>query len=142
MELVDSAGAGVPAHRQTARRHVFVVNRAPEFLSLVRELLQGEAYNVTTATYVPEPFDLIAAAVPDLIVVDLVAGQRAGWALLERLRAGAATRAPPVVVTSTDRQLLDRAQADAARYGERRVLVKPYDLEELLEAIRQRIGPT
>ena len=137
---MDTGAIGGAEREQMGRQHVFVVNGAPEFLNLARKLLQDEAYNVTTTNYVPETFDLVAAAAPDLLVVDLVVGRRAGWDLLERLRAGAATRGLPVLVTSTNRALLDRAQAEAARYGEHQVIVKPYDLEELLDAIKQRIG--
>ena len=136
----DTGASGRAEREQMGRQHVFVVNGAPEFLGLVRALLQAEAYNVTTTNYLPETFDLIAEAAPDLLVVDLVVGQQAGWDLLERLHAEAVTRGLPVVVTSTDRQLLDRAQTDAARYGAHQVIVKPYDLEELLDAIQQRIG--
>lgn len=140
MEAVNTEPIGNPERQQMARKHVFAVNGAPEFLNLVRELLQDETYNVTTTNYVPETFALIAAAAPDLLVVDLVVGRRADWDLLERLHAEAATRGLPVIVTSTDRELLDRAQADVARYGEHQVIVKPFDLEVLLEAIRQHIG--
>jgi hypothetical protein len=55
--------------------------------------------------------------------------------LLEQLQEAAATRVVPVIITSTDRRLLDRAQADTARYGEHRVFVKPFDIDELLALI-------
>ncbi|MEA2530872.1 MAG: hypothetical protein QOG89_2516, partial [Thermomicrobiales bacterium] len=81
---------------QMARKHVFVVDSAGAFLSLARDLLQDEAYNVTTTNYVPRTFDQIAALGPDLLVVDLAVGQRAGWDLLEQLQAGALTHDIPV----------------------------------------------
>ena len=136
----EAPGGADPERRQMGRKHVLAVNDEPEFLDVVRQLLQDERYNVTTTNYVPRTFDLIAALAPDLLVVDLVVGRRAGWALLERLHAEAATRGIPVVVTSTDPRLLDRAQADAARYGAHPVLAKPLDVEALLAAIHRRIG--
>jgi two-component system, OmpR family, response regulator MprA len=140
VEPVDTGAVGAGEREQMGRKHVVVVNDAPEVLQLVRRLLQDERYNVTTTNYVPQTFEQIGALAPDLILVDLAAGRRGGWDLLERLHAGAATRGIPVIVTSTDRQLLDRARGDAARAGADGVLMRPFDLEELLDAIQQRIG--
>ena len=119
---------------------MFVVNGEPEFLGLMRELLQDEAFNVTTTNYIPETFDGIATLAPDLVVVDLVVGQRAGWGLLERLQEAAATRGLPIIITSTDRRLLDRARADPERYGAHRTFVKPFDVDELMALIHEVIG--
>ena len=66
-----------------------------------------------------------------------VAGAPAG----ERLQAEALTRGVPVVVTSTERRLLERAEADGRRYGGQRFVVKPMDLDVLLGAIEDLIGP-
>ncbi len=122
------------------RAHVLVINGDPDFLNFVRTLLQDERYNVTTTNYVPRTFDLIAALGPSLLLVDLVMGEQAGWELLEQLHAGAATRGIPVIAMSPDQRLLDRAEADEARYGVRRFLLKPLDYHGLLEEIDALIG--
>lgn len=126
--------------RQEGRKHVFAINGSAEFLNIVRELFQEERYNVTTTNYVPASFEQIAALQPDVLIVDVVVGQQAGWELLERLHAAAATSGIPVLVTSTSHQLLERAQAHVARYGNHRYLAKPFDLEALLSEIRDLIG--
>jgi len=127
-------------HRQAERKHIFAVNGAVDFLETLRELLQDEKFNVTTTNYVPETFDQIAAVDPDLIIVDLAVGQRAGWDLLERLHAEAATRHIPVLVTSTDQRLLDRVKADVARYGENQFVVKPMNIDDLIGTVHEMIG--
>lgn len=136
--MAEATGRGEA--RQMGRKHVFVVNGAPEFLGLMRELLQDEAFNVTTTNYIPETFDGIAALTPDLVVIDLVVGQQAGWELLEHLHDAVATRGLPVIITSTDPRLLDRARADPARYGAHRTFVKPFNVDELLVLIHEMIG--
>ena len=98
----------------------------------MRDLLQGEDYNVTTTNFVPATFEQIAAAQPDVLVVDLALGRRAGWDLLEALHADAATAGLPVIVVSTVPAHLDRARALAARYGTVGLLGKPFALDELL----------
>lgn len=125
---------------QEGRKHVLAINGSPEFLDIVRQLLQEERYNVTTTNFVPRSFEQIESLQPDALIVDVVVGQAAGWELLERLHAAAATTGIPVIVLSTSHDLLDLAQAQAARYGTHRYLPKPFDLDALLEQIRELIG--
>jgi chemosensory pili system protein ChpA (sensor histidine kinase/response regulator) len=134
--------ADLPEDRsQEGRKHLFVIDGAPEFLDLMREIFQDARYNVTTTNFVPNSFDQIAAAQPDALIVDIVLGQQAGWALLERLHADAATSGIPILIVSTNRRLLEEAQEQAARFGTHHYLVKPFDLDELLACIEEMIGP-
>jgi CheY-like chemotaxis protein len=123
------------------RQHIFVVNGAPAFLNLLRELLQDERYNVTTTNYLPDTFDQIEALTPDLLMVDVVVGQQAGWDLLDRLHQDAETRHLPVIVFSTAPALLGRARALDTPGGTRRFLAKPFDIEEVLTLVAALIGP-
>ena len=125
---------------QMQRQHIFVVNGSVEFLDVVRELLQDEDYNVTTTNFVPHTFHQIEAAGPSLLVVDLCHGEKAGWDLLAELRQEAATRQIPVILVSTSEQLLTKAQDEQALWGGDRYLLKPFDLETLLEMIKELIG--
>ena len=87
---MGSGARATPAQMQ--RQHSFVVNGSVEFLDVVRELLQDEAYNVTTTNVVPRTFHQIETARPALLVVDLCHGEQAGWELLTALRQEAGTR--------------------------------------------------
>jgi DNA-binding response OmpR family regulator len=127
--------------RQMLRQHIFAVNGSPDFLDVLRELLQGEDYNVTTTNFVPNTFDQIAALDPDLLIIDLVVGHRAGSDLLARLAEGAATSEIPVILVSTSRQLLDEVEMGPLHASEYRYLVKPFDLDDLLRAVKELIGP-
>jgi DNA-binding response OmpR family regulator len=123
---------GQPERGQRAAPHIFVVNGEPEFLNLMREILQDEEYNVTTTNFVPSTFAQVAAAGPDALIVDLAVGQRAGWDLLEALRADAATAGIPVLLVSTTPGHLERARELAARYPAFGMLDKPFALADLL----------
>ncbi len=129
-----------PEAAQMDRQHIFVVDGSPDFLNLLRELLQEERYNVTTTNFVPNSFEQIQALLPDALIVDVAVGESAGWELLEQLHAEAATSGIPVLVLSTSPRLLERAREQAARYGENRYLIKPFDLDDILEQIREMIG--
>ncbi len=88
----------------------------------------------------PKTFDQIASLQPDMILLDLAITHKAGWELLEHLHTEVDTQKIPVLITSTDRHLLDRAQNDVQRYGRNRYIVKPLDIEELLRTIPELVG--
>lgn len=125
---------------QDRRKHIFVINGAPAFLNLMRDLFQDERFNVTTTNFVPRSFEQIEALQPDALIVDVVVGQQAGWHLLERLHEAAATTGIPVLVVSTSPVLLEQAQQQAARFGTHRYLAKPFDLGEILRTMEEMIG--
>lgn len=125
---------------QLGRKHIFAVNSDPVFLDLVRTLLQGESYNVTTTNHVPRTFNQIVALRPDLIIINLTPREFSGWNLLERLYGEALTHQIPMIVTSTNPQFLDHARRNSELYGERRYIVLPLDLDVLLRTIHSLIG--
>lgn len=125
---------------QISRKHVFCVNGAAEFLDLLRELFQDARYNVTTTNFVEGTYRQIETLQPDIVIIDLVVGIRSGWDLLERLQHEVSTRGIPIVVTSTAQNLLDQAHDDPERYGENRYLVKPFDIDALLDLVQELVG--
>ena len=123
---------------QTERQHIFAINTSPDFLEVIRDLLQSEDYNVTTSNFVPDSFDQITALQPSLLIVDLAPGDQAGWDLLDRLETDAPTI--PVIVVSTSVRFLDEVKSRSDRYAGQRFLRKPLDLTELLHKIEELIG--
>lgn len=126
---------------QLERKKIFCVNGSPEFLDILRDLFQSEEYNVTTTNYVPRTFDIVDALQPDLVILDLVIGHRSGFELLQQLSTAASTRGLPVIITSTNQQLLDQVERNPERYGETVQVLKPLDLDALLETVRRLIDP-
>jgi CheY-like chemotaxis protein len=135
----DNGARATPEQMQ--RQHIFIVNGSADFLDVVRDLLQDELYNVTTTNFVPRTFKQIETARPSLLIVDLIHGEMAGWDLLAELRREAATRDIPVILVSTSKQLLERAEVERVIWGGDRYLLKPFSLDALLQAIQELIGP-
>lgn len=125
---------------QMGRQHVLCVNGSVVFLEFVWALLEEESYNVTTTNFVPSTFDLISALRPNLLIMDLEVGKRAGWDLLEHLKRAADTITIPLIIVSTDQKLLDRARNDIERLGGSQFIGKPFDINELLDAVHALIG--
>ncbi len=126
--------------RTGTNKHVFVINRAVEVLELIRELLREDEFNVTTTNFVPRTWDQIDALQPDLLMVDLVVGQGQGWNLLERLHQQVSTKHIPVIVFSTDPSLLSLAERQIDRFGGQSFVLKPFNIEVLLDAVHHLIG--
>src|SRR5215216_3212745 len=100
--------------QRTRRKHVFAVNSSPDFLLIVRELLEEEGYAVTTSTFESNVFTQIVMRQPDALLIDVAVGETAGWDLLRRLHTEAATTEIPVLVTSTSSALLEQAREQEA----------------------------
>ncbi len=130
------------ANSRRTNKHVFVINGEVAVLELIRELLQDERYNVTTTNFVPRTWEQIDALQPNLLMVDLTIGQRAGWDLLEKLQLEATTKRIPVIVFSTDPSLLEEAAKNSERFGGQRFVAKPFDVDQLIDTVHDLIGAT
>jgi signal transduction histidine kinase len=85
--------------------HVLVVDDDPAFRHLVRGLLQGIATRVSEAGDGEQALDLLAADVPDLMLLDLRMPNVGGAEVLTSLRAATASalrELPVVLMTSVD----------------------------------------
>lgn len=140
MTMMNEPAGGRATPQQMTRKHVFVVNGLPDFLDIVRQLLQDENYNVTTTNFVPLSFETIEAAQPTLLIIDLVLGEEAGWDLLAKLRNSASTCDIPILLLSTTPDLLEQARQNHQQFGGDRYLIKPFDLDDLLATIHEMIG--
>jgi CheY-like chemotaxis protein len=122
-----------------SRPHVLCVNDTREILDLLRELLEGEGYRVTTSMVLLD-LDKTKAVAPDVIVQDIMfeGNQEPGWKylLLARLDPELA-RIPVVLCTGATSMVHDeRMAAHLDRLGVR-VVLKPFNIEDLLTALRE-----
>lgn len=129
-----------PGQLTVRNKSVLVIDESIDVLALLRELLQGERYAVTTSTVAPGTWNQIAALQPDLLLIDLAVENDLGWTLLERLKREPLSWEIPVIVLSTDPDLLRRAEQQADRYAERRFFRKPFDIDELMTAVGELAG--
>jgi DNA-binding response OmpR family regulator len=98
--------------------HVVVIDDDEDLLAVLRELLEGEGYRVSTLSYpTATPTDLVALA-PDLVVLELAfGGEDVGWHYLQRLRRARRTAALPVLVCTAALRLLGEVQWDLTELG-------------------------
>jgi CheY-like chemotaxis protein len=114
-------------------KHVFCVDSSQTFLHVLRAVFEQSNFTTTVQEYSPDIFDQIRISEPDVIIVDLAFGQESGWRLLERLEIEFTDRTP-IVVTSTDRRILEQVRLKQANSKRSHAyLVKPLDIHGLVE---------
>ncbi len=116
-----------------AGESILIVDDNPLNLKLTRLLLLGEGYQVRTAGDANQALDLIAAARPDLILMDIQLPDIDGLELTRRLKADPATRDIVVLALTAYAMLGDEAKARAA--GCDGYIAKPIDTRTLAGVI-------
>ena len=123
------------------RPRIVLINDDTAFLSLMQELLEGiERYRVVTCREWDDAYHFVQQTKPDLAILDIVfGGEERGWKILELLTLNPETRPIPVIVCSAAIRSLQDHEPLLQRYGIG-VLPKPFDLDALLQKVREMLG--
>jgi adenylate cyclase len=112
---------------------VAVVDDDPATLEFLDSVLTDAGWHVLTAQTERAAYALIVEQPPDLIILDIrMDHPRAGWVLLDLLRAYHRTKATPIIVCSGDQAFL-REKANRLKAKGCQILVKPFTLTQLIE---------
>src|SRR5690349_12353437 len=104
---------------------------------MIRDFLDSEGYDTIAIGQAAMAVDEIAAAHPALILLDVRMDlARSGADILAELRSNPSVADVPVIVCTADQQFL-RSQAGFLRAHHAAVVAKPFDLDDLLDAIRR-----
>ena len=121
-----------------ARRRILVADDQEENRELLRQMLEPLGFDVALAGDGRQAVDLARHVRPDLVLMDL------RMPLMNGLDAAAAIRAlpgldtVPIIAASASSADLARAEADPATFA--RSLHKPFQSEDLLDAIARMLG--
>ncbi|MBK6637301.1 MAG: response regulator [Rhodocyclaceae bacterium] len=100
-----ASARSAPTHTTDAserRPTLLVVDDAPQNLSLMSDILEQD-YNVKLAASGTRALAIVAAQIPDLILLDIVMPEMDGYEVCARLKASVATYDIPIIfVTSLD----------------------------------------
>ena len=114
---------------------IFVVEKDPSLLELLTLILEEKGLSVLTASPFEDPLSAILQARPDVIILDVIRVTEEGTALCVELKQQEATKDIPVVVLSTHPRA---AQVKDVCADE--VILKPFDIDELFEAVSQQLN--
>ena len=134
-----------PSNAPTAPR-VVVVEDDPIVLNLLKELLTGEGYEVFPHSRASDAHVLVQNVQPRVVILDLrLTGDsdevESGWRVLDRLVLDPTTRHIPVVVASGAVESIEAHRPALLPDHGVSVLLKPYDVDQLLELLAGALGP-
>lgn len=114
---------------------VLVVDDHPPTLKLIRKALEEQGIEAMTASNGAEGLLAVEQQRPDLIILDVIMPVMDGFQTLRVLRERNDTSSIPVVILSirgTDQDVLDGMTFGADMY-----ITKPFQMEELMTAVRR-----
>ena len=120
-------------------KKIVVVNDNPDFLELVETLLRDENYNVRVCQFGDQAYRFIKDERPELLILDVRMVGVDEWQVLDMVKLDPQTSSIPVIVCSA---AVREIQAAEQRLREQNcdVLLKPFNIDELLDKVRDRIG--
>ena len=113
---------------------ILVVDDVPENVRLLEAVLTPRGYNVVSATDGEAALELVAAATPDLVLLDVVMPGMSGYEVCQKIRTdGAHGILPVVMVTALDPsgERIKGLEAGADDF-----LTKPINIPELLARVK------
>ncbi len=114
---------------------IAIVNDEPALVITLTDLLTAQGCRVIPSPAGPDTVMLIRTQQSDLVVLDQSTEHPdPAWRVLELLQLDAATREIPVILCTTDRQVLEHKQAQLHDHLIT-ILEKPFYMEELVVKI-------
>lgn len=123
-------------------KRALVVNDTQEILELFADLLGDMGLEVVVMSYAPRELERIRQIKPDLVILDLIFGEREllGWQLLQKLKMDPTLDDVPVIVCSAAVKVLQDLEGHLTEQGVIAVL-KPFNVDQLEEAVRRALPP-
>lgn len=115
-----------------AKLCILVVDDDVQILSLVRDTLEAEGYQVITADRGEAAVAAFEQQLPDLVVLDIVLPGIDGYAVCRHIRSS--SQVPIIMLTG--RRVNDKEKVRGLNAGADDYVVKPFSLEELLARVR------
>ncbi|HEX6797552.1 MAG TPA: response regulator [Ktedonobacterales bacterium] len=125
-------------------KRIMVVDDQEHLLTLLRMLLEDEQYQVSVLNEGREAVTHIREAAPDLVILDLRLADASGVDILKSLRAQTSTAEIPVIVYTAAvlgaETVSNLISSNPTRYRNVSVVQKPFELDALLERVRQMLA--
>jgi CheY-like chemotaxis protein len=117
---------------------VLLIDDDQSNVAFMRLLLRREGHELIWTADGKQGIALAREVHPDLIICDVIMPHLGGYAVLETVRADPLFSEVPLLLFSA--AMDESARAMGLRRGATEVLAKPFELEQLLGAIRRCLG--
>lgn len=130
--------SATPPTNLTGKR-ILIVDDSVEYLNFMQLLLDSEGFRADVAPTTDVLSQQLQQCNPDLIISDVRMPGQAAFAVLDLLHADEQTRRIPVLLCTGAVQEVEQQSARLRREGVE-VLIKPFDIEDLLGRITRLCG--
>jgi len=110
---------------------VLVVEDDASIREVISDVLQDRGFRVMPATDGADALEQLETARPDVVLLDLLMPVMHGWAFMEAYLAKTEGLPIPIVVLSVNPAL----PRSYTKLGVRQVVSKPFDVDQLLQAV-------
>jgi CheY-like chemotaxis protein len=117
---------------------VLIVEDEEAIREVISDVLEDHGLRILCASNGAEALDYLDRVRPDAIVLDLLMPVMHGWDFMEAYADKTGGTQIPIVVVSVNRAL----PRSFARFGVRRIIGKPFDVDVLLDAVQEVLGAT
>ena len=127
-----------PAPDNTGAKRIVYVDDDLELVRLVEGALADEGWDVITANDGETGLETILVEQPDLVILDVMMPGLTGWEISKYLRTKRDFADLPILILTGIGERMNALTAPL--YGATAHLDKPFDLDDLLEVVRQLLG--
>ena len=120
-------------------KSVLLIEDEPNIIEAISFILSRDGWEVKTHSNGHDAMDAVRDRRPDLLILDVMLPGKSGFDILQEIRDDAELGATPVLMLTARGQQKDREMAQRA--GASRYMTKPFSNAEVLEAVRDLVGP-
>jgi len=116
-------------------KKILIVDDKLEVVELVRATLEGEGYQIISASDGREALEKIGKEKPDLVLLDIIMSKMDGFEALAKAKKDPQTKDIPIIMLTAKGQQLDKDKG--RRLGAEDYIVKPFSPSHLLRKIEE-----
>jgi DNA-binding response OmpR family regulator len=136
----EDDGAEVVGSVRVGPKQVLVVDDEPDILRLLERALKASGFAVRTAADGAKAEEALAAATPDLVLLDAMLPHVHGFEICSRIKSNPRLRAVPVIMMSAVYRGWRFAKDARDAYGADDYIEKPFHLADLLQRVEGRLA--
>jgi two-component system, OmpR family, response regulator MprA len=120
-------------------KKILIVDDEPHMIELVKAILSGEGYDVTTASDGKEGLKILEKLKPDLVILDMMMPGMSGREVCEKIRANPKTKGLKVAFLTVARfSEVGKQELDKMNVSD--YITKPFDNADLVKRVKKIIG--
>ncbi len=112
-------------------KKILIVEDDHDILSLLKDILEQEGYEITGLNYTDSIIKSIATYNPDLVMLDFLLSGINGGEMCHEVKTHKDTAGLPVIMLSAFPRVLD----SLGHYGSDAFIAKPFDISEVLKKV-------